>query len=998
MSAPKSPVIDGRNEEQVLAAARARLPGYLPGWQPEPGTSADALQQIVSGFVTIVGRALDAALDRAQLAFLDACGEARRPPQSARVALVWRLTEQSPVDVTLPAGATVTAQMGAARSDDPPSFIVTQSIVLARARLAAVYSVNALEDRWDDHTSGLTDGFTLFEGAEQVEHAIYLGHDHLFKLPARPRDGDEPAQDEQAPDAKIILHLGLIELEDAVREDLRLRWEYWGDGGWWPLGGAIDDLLITDGRVDLRKDGGPPAAQREILGRKSHWIRGTLTEPLFRSGDRAGQLPVIDTVRVSLDFGRKELRPDAAFVDGRPLDTTAPFQPFGPTPVRGTTFYLGCSEAFGRPDAHVRIDLKVAVGKAAEGTISWEYFNGQIWKTLEVSDPTNAFLKRDPNEASQDCFVAFIAPGDWQPATIGRNTGHFLRVRLDGDAVFGPGPHFGTNNHSTFVPANWTPPLLQTLSISFSQVTDPTPVDHCLVSNGSLLQDVTHAARFPGGTFVPFEPIADVDPALYLAFDRPLPQGLVSLFVDVPMDPDIDPKDDNSPYVWEYLSPRGWLGLGEDDQSRGFRTSGLIQFIGPFDHVASDGPGGMLFRIRARLKQGSRLTPRRVEGMWLNAVMATHASRYDGEILGRSTGEPRQMVLFPQGRTPILDDEQIEVREWAGRDRGYEAITEAVAESERRLVHDPITGQIIEVWVRWKARPHLFDAGPNDRVYTLERIRGAVRFGDGQRGLVPPAGAPMSVSFRTGGGLSGNAPKGSVSEPRAAIPFLQSVTNPRPARGGSDAEALEVTRVRGAERLRHRDRALTPRDFEWLAVEASPAVARARCLAATGPAGAGQRGWVTVVIVPHSTDRQPQPDDELVARVRAYLAERAPATLARRIRVIGPNYQPISVIAEIVPRRPEDARSIDVELRRRLDEFLHPLCGGRDGRGWQVGQAIPVSQVAALIEATPGVDFARDLSMQVEGAVFGDGVPGLPDALPAPGHHEIRLTLRREVC
>jgi hypothetical protein len=997
VSAPETPVTDGRDEAQVLAAVRARLPGYLPDWLPAPGTGADALHHVFSAFVGIVGRALDAALPRAQIAFLDAAGESRRPPQAARVVLVWRLTEQSPLDVTLPAGVTVTAQVGAARADEPPSFIATQSISLARARLAAVYSVNALEDRWDDHTSRLTEGFTLFDGADQVEHAIYLGHDHLFKLPTQPRPADDATEATSAPDAKIILHVGLVELEGAVREDLRIKWEYWGDGGWWPLSGAIADLLITDGRVDLRKEGGPPAAERAILGRKSYWIRGTLTEPLVQSGDRAGQLALIDTVRASLDFGRDKLRPDAALVDGRPLDTTAPYLPFGPTPVRGTTFYLGSSEAFGRPGARVRIEVKFALPTVAAETISWQYFDGETWKRLSVSDTTNV-LSTGPHPSSADGFVAFVAPDDWQATTIGRDTSHFLRVRLDGDKVFGAGPIFTAPHEFEF--AKWIPPLLNSLDISFSQLTDPAAVDHCLIANGAVFEDVTHAARFPQGTFVPFKPLLDEDPAFYLAFDRPLPQGLVSLFVDVPLDPDVDPTDDSSPFIWEYLSTqaRGWLDLGVIDQSRGFRVSGLIQFIGPFDHAASDGPGGMLFRIRARLKRGSRLTPRRVNGMWLNAVIATHASRYAGEILGRSTGQPRQLVLFPQGRTPILDGEQIDVREWTGRDRGYEAITEAIVEADRRLVRDPVTGQIIEVWVRWKARPHLFDAGPNDRVYTLERIRGAVRFGDGQRGLIPPAGAPISAAFRTGGGLSGNAPTGSVSEPRAAIPFLQSVTNPRPARGGSDAEALEVTRVRGAERLRHRDRALSPRDFEWLAVEASPSVARARCLPATGPAGPGQRGWVTVVIVPYSADRQPQPDDELVGRVRAYLVARAPATLARRIRVVGPTYQPISVVAEIVPRRPEDATTLEAELRRRLDEFLHSLRGGRDGRGWQVGQPVPLSQVAALIEATPGVDFARDVSLQVEGAIHGDEVPGHPDALPAPGHHEIRLTLRGEAC
>jgi len=1018
MTDVKPPVLDGRDEAQVLADLRARLPGFVPGWQPAAGSAADALHHGFSGFVAIVGRALDAAPSRAQLAFLDACGESQRPPQAARVPLVWSLTEQSPVDAPLIAGTTVAAQASAVAGGEPPTYVVTESIAIARARLAAVYSV-ALEDRWDDHTARMTDGFTLFEGAEVVEHALYLGHDHLFKLPGPAEAGDQLRSGTPQADAKVILHLGLIETEGAVREDLRMRWEYGSDLGWRPLSGTIADLLITDGQVDLRKDGGPPAAELEILGRKSYWIRGTLTEPLLRSGAvGASPLPVIDTVRASLDYGRSDLRPEAAAVGGRAVDTTAPFEPFGATPVRGTTFHLGSSEAFGRPGAYVRIDVELRGGgpndssgklKAAAGAIAFEYFDGRTWKVLRVSDATNVFRKPLESASADDRkprngALTFLAPADWKPATIGSDTSHFLRVRLDDDEVFGRDLFLDQTEskaqpQTRFHPATWASPLITSLRISFSQRTDSAPIDHCVVANAGVLTDATQAARFPRRTFIPFTPIADEQPAVYLSFDRPLPRGLVSLFVDVPMDPDID-TDESSPFVWEYLSPspRDWVELGVRDQTRGFRASGLIQLIGPFDHVPSDGIGGVLYRIRARLKQGSRMVARPVGGVWLNAVMATHAARFAGEILGRSTGEPRQLLGFPQGRTPILDGEELEIREWTGRDRSYEAITETVAKGEHRVVNDPVTGRIVEVWVRWRERPHLGGAGPGDRVYTLERIHGLVRFGDGQHGLVPPAGAPIGVSFRTGGGLAGNAPATSISEPRAAVPFFGAVTNPRPARGGSDAEPLEAAGLRGAQRLRHRDRALAPADYEWLAVEASPAIARARCLAVTGPSGTGQRGWVTVVIVPHSADRQPQPDDEVVARVRAYLAARAPATLAGRIRVIGPRYRLISVVAEIVPRRADEASTVEDALRKRLDEFLHPLRGGRDGRGWQVGQGVPLSQIAALIEGTPGVDFARDVSVNVAGAVYRDEVPGEPEALVAPGDHEIRLTLRGETC
>jgi hypothetical protein len=193
--------------------------------------------------------------------------------------------------------------------------------------------------------------------------------------------------------------------------------------------------------------------------------------------------------------------------------------------------------------------------------------------------------------------------------------------------------------------------------------------------------------------------------------------------------------------------------------------------------------------------------------------------------------------------------------------------------------------------------------------------------------------------------------------------------------------------------LRHRDRALAARDFEWLALQASPAVARAHCLPVTGLDGRGQRGWVTVAIVPYGLERQPEPDGELLARVRNYLAARAPAAIAGQVRVVVPKYRPISVVAEIIPLRPDDASTLDAVVRARVDTFLHPLRGGLDGLGWAIGQSVPLSQVAALIQSTPGVDFAREVVLQVGGATYGDEVPGEPDTLPASGDHEIRLTI-----
>src|SRR5262249_18399147 len=153
---------------------------------------------------------------------------------------------------------------------------------------------------------------------------------------------------------------------------------------------------------------------------------------------------------------------------------------------------------------------------------------------------------------------------------------------------------------------------------------------------------------------------------------------------------------------------------------------------------------------------------------------------------------------------------------------------------------------VTEVWARWREAPHLFASGPADRHYVIERSLGLVRFGDGTNGRVPPAGGRIVATYDAGGGPAGNVPAGTITELRSAVRFLQRVYNPFAAAGGAAGESQDAVPARGTQQVRHAGRGVSAADIEWLARDASPAVARARCLPVTGPVGRVQRGWVTV--------------------------------------------------------------------------------------------------------------------------------------------------------
>jgi len=177
-------------------------------------------------------------------------------------------------------------------------------------------------------------------------------------------------------------------------------------------------------------------------------------------------------------------------------------------------------------------------------------------------------------------------------------------------------------------------------------------------------------------------------------------------------------------------------------------------------------------------------------------------------------------------------------------------------------------------------------------------------------------------------------------------------------------EAVRVTMLG----LRSRERAITNDDYEALASAASPLVSRAKALPrrdldANTEAGRSERraGHASVIILPHGPDAAPLPDPALLDTVWRYLDDRR--ALTTRHHVVAPFYAPVN--AEILVARRADAR--DQPLREAVvaacNSFLHPLTGGPDQAGWPFGRAIYVSELYALLEGIPGVDYLPDISL-----------------------------------
>jgi hypothetical protein len=121
--------------------------------------------------------------------------------------------------------------------------------------------------------------------------------------------------------------------------------------------------------------------------------------------------------------------------------------------------------------------------------------------------------------------------------------------------------------------------------------------------------------------------------------------------------------------------------------------------------------------------------------------------------------------------------------------------------------------------------------------------------------------------------------------------------------------------------------------------------------------------------------------------VRRHLEERAPADIAaaNQIYVTGPDYLPIDVAATIAPKEAGEAGAVERRARAALEEFLHPLRGGPERQGWDMGRDVYLSDVAAVIERV------KELELLKDGQLQGDRVDVSDDRVVVAG--DIRLNL-----
>jgi baseplate J-like protein len=180
--------------------------------------------------------------------------------------------------------------------------------------------------------------------------------------------------------------------------------------------------------------------------------------------------------------------------------------------------------------------------------------------------------------------------------------------------------------------------------------------------------------------------------------------------------------------------------------------------------------------------------------------------------------------------------------------------------------------------------------------------------------------------------------------------------------GKSDVLAAEIRAT--ILTLRQLDRAVSLADFEQLALAADPQgrIERARAVSRRNlliDLARDKPGHVSVIILPVA-GAEPQLN-ALRAAVDAYLEPRL--LLTTRADVVGPFFVDVSITVTVVPLPDQFEADVAQAVAGAVVDFLDPHHGGVEGTGWPFGRDLFASELYAVIDRLPQVDYVSTLKL-----------------------------------
>lgn len=979
--------------EEIEKKARS----YVPEWRftaenPDIGSAlALVYARMMSGLV----KKLQGIPYKNQIAFFNMLDAQRLAAVPAVGFVSFCLADGETQGEEVPAGTSVLAPAQSAQ-EETLSFETLDDIYVTPAQPDCLLQVSAQKDFIGvSALSDLQGGVYLFgcHGENLQRHRLYFCHDDALSITREGRITVDFWLRGQAVEESFA---------QMMADPSMAEFSYSCEDGYRPFASVERNgsrLVFVTGKQE------PPFALRNEGGRESFWICCEMKK--LEPSDRFRA----DLIQLASGCGRHA--PDCIYADGTEVTKDA-FFPFGEQFSDYNEVYFLADEVLRKKGAVVTLSFNLDFVKipldfektqiqwewimhrsdfktdmefdvTIEETV-WEYFNGYGWTSLFEDNSYHDLFSAKNKKPGRFEKISFVCPGDLSRILVGAQEGLYIRARI-----------LKANNLYK-QKGYYISPVLDHVQVQYDYAQSPVSPQQILIENNCTKQLYQPAQ----GALKPlFFGIPKEQEALYLGFEQAPYGGPVKMLFEFFRR--LEPE--SRTLYWEYSAGRkSWRELDLADETENMSRTGIVTMMGSEDFEKRMLFGLEKYWIRiqnvtaAKLEEKEEIPLPCLCGFYMNTVRIRQKGRMQEEYF--------HMDIYEENKHyPLLSGGIISCRLWVDETGSLSREEMKELEKQGRLfIEYRQDAEPERVWAEWTRTGDFLSSKSSDRHYLLDSHAGVIRFGNGREGRIPPASRKDSIRvlYETGGGEQGNVKKGAVNQPGGEPGRIQSLFNPKALTGGSDAEPLKAALRRNAALLRHQNMAVTQRDYEQIALEASRSLKRVKCFCGLDDLERKKSGAVTLVLLQKDFRHAHARFYDVKAEVESYMKDKIYTFTAQRgaFYCIPPRFVEICVRIEAVAERFDEVFRIKKQMRERLEQFLNPLSGGFDQTGWEIGTMPDSLQIRNALSSIPGVRSIRDVYM----SGFLGGQNGRTEAdlealrksryiLPVSGKHEIMIRI-----
>jgi len=255
---------------------------------------------------------------------------------------------------------------------------------------------------------------------------------------------------------------------------------------------------------------------------------------------------------------------------------------------------------------------------------------------------------------------------------------------------------------------------------------------------------------------------------------------------------------------------------------------------------------------------------------------------------------------------------------------------------------------------------------PKGKFWISARVEGDVNLLSYTKAIHTQAMSVTWKSHKPGAQWQKNIPAGKIERFLQGRSEIAAVAQPLPSFSGVPQENLERFYARVSERLRHKNRAVTPWDFEHLILEKFPFIARVKCITPTDDHDRVKGGELVAVVMPQ-IDRQldfylPKINYDTLSDIRKALVEMSSPFV--NIKVVNPVYEQVKVSCKIKFVNNENKGEYIHQLHEDLRRFLCPWFYKSSERV-SFGGSIKHEEVLTFLESLDYIAFITKLAVVI---------------------------------